>query len=142
MSKIKVSFVKYDLTKTKNRKRKDMLVDSQSEKAVITQLERIHKGEKVVTIHEIVWDENQIEATVRKEKEAIASMVYGVVNFFSETKGFGFIQPDNDDLGELFFHKTACKDGYPQEGDTVEFQVSEGPKGLCAIHVRIIESAY
>ena len=81
MSKIKVSFVKYDLIKTKNRKRKDMLVDSQSEKAVITQLERIHKGEKVAAIHEIVWDENQIEATVRKEKEAIASMVYGVVNF-------------------------------------------------------------
>jgi len=119
-----------------------MLVDSQSEKAVITQLERIHKGEKVAAIHEIVWDENQIEATVRKEKEAIASMVYGVVNFFSEVKGFGFIQPDSDELGELFFHKTACKDGYPQEGDTVEFQVSEGPKGLCAIHVRIVESDY
>lgn len=142
MLKIKVALVKYDLTKTKNRKRKDMLVDSQNEKAVITQLERIHKGEKVVTIHEIIWDEKQIEEGVRKEKSALASMSYGVVKFFNEAKGFGFIQADSDELGELFFHKTACKEGFPGEGDTVEFQVSEGPKGLSAIHVRIVESNY
>jgi hypothetical protein len=60
MKEIKVKLVKYDMTKTKNRNRKDMLVDNQSEQAVITQLERIHKGEKVITIHELVWDENQI----------------------------------------------------------------------------------
>lgn len=142
MSKVKVAFVKYDLTKTKNRKRKDMLVDSQNEKAVINQLERIHKGEKVVAIHEIIWDEKQIEETVRKEKKEIASMVYGVVNFFNETKGFGFIQADSDEIGEIFFHKSACKEGYPSEGDTVEFQVSEGPKGLIAIHVKIVESNF
>ena len=60
MKEIKVKLVKYDMTKTKNRNRKDMLVDNQSEQAGITQLERIHKGEKVITIHELVWDENQI----------------------------------------------------------------------------------
>lgn len=140
MKKVKVSFVKYDMTKTKNRKRKDMLVDSQSEKSVVTQLERIHKGEKVVKIYEIIWDEAQIEETIRQEKRELSSMVYGVVNFFDEVKGFGFIQADDEALGELFFHKTACPDGYPQEGDTVEFQLSEGPKGLCAIRVKVIES--
>ena len=142
MTKIKVSFVKYDLTKTKNRKRKDMLVDAQNEKAVITQLERIHKDEKVTSIHEIIWDEAQIEESVRREKSQIASMVYGVVNFFDATKGFGFIQADDEHLGELFFHKTACKEGLPSEGDTVEFQVTEGPKGLSAIHVKVIETEY
>ena len=140
MKKVKVSFVKYDMTKTKNRKRKDMLVDSQSEKSVVTQLEKIHKGEKVVKIYEIIWDEAQIEETIRQEKRELSSMVYGVVNFFDEVKGFGFIQADDEALGELFFHKTACLDGYPQQGDTVEFQLSEGPKGLCAIRVKIIET--
>ena len=93
MKKVKVSLVKYDMTKTKNRKRKDMLVDSQSEKSVVTQLEKIHKGEKVVKIYEIIWDEAQIEETIRQEKKELSSMVYGVVNFFDEVKGFGFI-PD------------------------------------------------
>lgn len=65
MKKVKVTLVKYDLTKTKNRNRKDMLVDNQSESAVIAQLERIHKGEEVLRIHEIVWDENQIKEVVR-----------------------------------------------------------------------------
>lgn len=138
--KFKVSFVKYDLTKTRNRKRKDMLVDSQTESSVIKQLEKIHKGEKVVAIHQIIWDEKQIEEVVRQEKKEIASMVYGVVNFFNETKGFGFIQADSDEIGELFFHKTACKEGYPSEGDTVEFQVSIGPKGPIAIHVKVVET--
>ncbi len=140
MKKVKVAFVKYDMTKTKKRSRKDMLVDSQSEKSVITQLERIHKGEKVVAIHEIVWDEAQIEESIRQEKRELSSMIYGLVNFFDEVKGFGFIQADDEALGEIFFHKTACSEGYPQQDDTVEFQLSEGPKGLCAIRVKVIES--
>ena len=48
MNKVRVQLVKYDMTKTKNRNRKDLLVDGQTESAVIAQLERIHKGEKVV----------------------------------------------------------------------------------------------
>jgi hypothetical protein len=54
MRKIKVQLVKYDMTKTKNRNRKDMLVEYRSEDAVIAQLERIHKGELVTKIHEII----------------------------------------------------------------------------------------
>ena len=130
------------MTKTKNRKRKDMLVDAQNEQAVITQLERIHKGEKVVKIHEIVWDEKQIEEVVQLQKKEIIDRVYGIVKYFNQAQGFGFIKPD-EELGEdLFFHKTACVDGIPDEGSTVEFLVSEGPKGLCAVKVRMIEDEY
>lgn len=139
MKKIKVQFVKYDMTKTKNRKRKDMLVDGQNEQAVIAQLERIHKGEKVVAIHEIVWDEESVEEVVKHQKKELISRVYGVVKHFNQTKGFGFIKPD-EDMEDLFFHISACPDGTPRDGDTVEFQVSEGPKGLCAIHVKIVET--
>jgi CspA family cold shock protein len=140
MSKFKVQFVKYDMTKTKNRNRKDMLVDSKSERGVRTQLEKIHKGEQVVAIHEIIWDENQIEAVTQKEDNE--EFYTGTVKFFEVVKGFGFIQAD-EDMDDLFFHKTACvQDVVPRDKDRVEFKISEGPKGLAAISVRIIETDY
>lgn len=141
MHKFKVQLVKYDMTKTKNRNRKDMLVDFQTEGSVVTQLERIHKGEKVVKIHEIIWDEKQIKEVVRKNKMDKEEVFFGRVKFFDPEKGFGFIQPD-DEMEDLFFHKTACLDNeVPNDKDHVEFRVSEGPKGLTATHVRIMEES-
>lgn len=139
MKRVKVQFVKYDMTKTKNRNRKDMLVDNQSEEAVIAQLERIHKGEKVVKILELTWDEKQIKEVNRMEKIDQRLTFVGVVKFFDVEKGFGFIQPD-EEMEDLFFHKSACTDGVPFERDRVEFKISEGPKGMAAIHVRVVES--
>lgn len=138
MKKVKVQFVKYDMTKTQNRKRKDMLVDFHDEEAVIAQLERIHKGEQVVKIHELVWDEKQIKEVARQAKIDERSLFTGVVKFFDTEKGFGFIAPD-EEMEDLFFHKSACKDGVPFEKDRVEFKISEGPKGLSAIHVKTID---
>jgi CspA family cold shock protein len=138
MSKVRVQFVKYDMTKTKNRNRKDMLVDGQSESAVIAQLERIHKGEEVVKIHEIVWDEKQIKETVRQASIDQRHTFYGKIKFFDIEKGFGFILPD-EDMEDLFFHLSAFSGGAPFEKDRVEFKISEGPKGLCAIQVKVVE---
>jgi CspA family cold shock protein len=130
MRKIKVQLVKYDMTKTKNRNRKDMLVDYRSEDAVIAQLERIHKGESVIKIHEIIWSESATNEVSR-------DIFYGTVKFFEKEKGFGFIRPD-EDLDDLFFHGSACPEGIPGDRDRVEFEISEGPKGLSAIRVRLI----
>lgn len=138
MKQVRVQFVKYDMSKTKNRNRKDMLVDNQSENAVIAQLERIHKGEKVVTIHELIWDEKQIKETVRLDLKDQRHTFYGKVKFFDIEKGFGFILPD-EDMEDLFFHLSSFSGGVPFENDRVEFKIGEGPKGPCAIHVKILE---
>lgn len=130
MRRIKVDLVKYDMTKTKNRKRKDMLVDNRSEEAVITQLERIHKGEKVIKIHEVIWGNDPIE-----DADLILT---GTVKFYNAEKAFGFIQPD-EEMDDLFFHKTACVEEIPADGERVEFNLSQGPKGPAAIKVRVID---
>jgi CspA family cold shock protein len=61
----------------------------------------------------------------------------GTVKWFNSEKGFGFIsQADGDDV---FVHHTAIQmTGYRalSEGQAVEFEVEQGPKGLMAKDVR------
>nr|BDT27465.1 cold shock domain-containing protein [Bacteriovorax sp. HI3] len=137
MKKVRVQLVRYDMTKTQKRNRKDMLVDEQTEDAVIAQLEKIHKGEEVVKIHEIIWDDKQIKEVNRQNKIEQRHMFTGQVKFLDLEKGFGFIRPD-EDMDDLFFHKSACEDGVPYDGDRVIFKISKRPKGLSAIHVKIL----
>lgn len=130
MTKIKVDLVKYDTLKTSKRKRENLLVDSKSEQAVISKLEKIHKGDKVKEIHEIVWG-----AEIREDHGEVLT---GTVKFFSEEKGYGFIKPDVD-MKDLFFHATALNGQNVYDKERVEFVASEGPKGLVAIHIKILE---
>ncbi len=64
-------------------------------------------------------------------------MSTGKVKFFNESKGFGFITPD-DGGKDLFVHTTAVEQGQLNEGDTVEFEIGEGQKGPCAVKVKKI----
>jgi CspA family cold shock protein len=61
-------------------------------------------------------------------------MATGTVKFFNETKGFGFITPDEGGK-DVFAHKTGLKEPI-REGDKVSYDVEESPKGLNAINVR------
>ena len=60
----------------------------------------------------------------------------GTVKWFNATKGYGFIQRESG--RDVFVHFSAIQaDGYRtlNEGDAVEFEVQQGPKGLQAANV-------
>ena len=64
-------------------------------------------------------------------------MVSGVVKWFNDAKGFGFIT--TEDGTDAFVHHSDIEgDGFKtlEEGDSVEFEVTQGPKGPKAASVR------
>jgi len=62
-------------------------------------------------------------------------MQQGKVKFFNETKGFGFITPD-DGSQDVFVHATGLIDKI-RENDRVSYEVQDGKKGLNAVDVRV-----
>lgn len=67
-------------------------------------------------------------------------MSKGTVKWFNKVKGFGFIVPD-DGGKDLFVHYSEIQSDSDQfaslkDGQAVEFEVGEGPKGPCANKVR------
>lgn len=63
-------------------------------------------------------------------------MAEGVVKWFSNEKGYGFISRDQG--GDVFVHYTGIKgDGFKTlaEGDRVKFELTRGPKGEQAVDV-------
>ena len=67
-------------------------------------------------------------------------MAQGIVKWFDESKGFGFIRAESGK--EVFVHFSAIQgEGFKtlHEGDEVEFEISQGEKGLQATNVTVVE---
>ena len=60
----------------------------------------------------------------------------GTVKFFNDSKGFGFITEEESGK-EHFVHISGLIDEV-REGDEVEFELTEGKKGMNAVNVKVI----
>jgi len=64
-------------------------------------------------------------------------MKTGKVKFFNDSKGIGFIVED-DSNQEIFVHHSGLIDKI-RENDSVEYEVTEGKKGLNAVNVKRVQ---
>ena len=67
-------------------------------------------------------------------------MEHGTVKWFNASKGYGFIKRSTGE--DVFVHYRAISGtGYRSlnDGDTVEFEVEPGPKGLQALNVSVVK---
>ena len=60
----------------------------------------------------------------------------GTVKFFNESKGYGFITPENGSK-DIFVHANGLIDDI-REGDKVTYDTEEGRKGLNAVQVQVV----
>jgi CspA family cold shock protein len=65
-------------------------------------------------------------------------MTTGTVKFYNDSKGFGFITPE-DGSKDVFVHASALPEGGSlREGDKVSFDIVDGQKGPQAANLKVI----
>jgi cold shock protein len=81
---------------------------------------------------------SEVGVHTEKRKKENARMSKGIVKWFNEKKGFGFIQQQEGP--DVFVHHTGINaKGFKSlnEGDQVSFDIQQGPKGPSAVNVSV-----
>jgi cold shock protein len=67
-------------------------------------------------------------------------MLTGTVKWFNNAKGYGFIVQDNGEKDVFVHHSAVLMEGYRSlnEGERVEYEIEQTPKGPAAVNVRKI----
>lgn len=67
-------------------------------------------------------------------------MLTGTVKWFNNAKGYGFIVQDSGDKDVFVHHSAVVMEGYRSltEGERVEYEIEQTPKGPAAVNVRKI----
>lgn len=73
----------------------------------------------------------------KREKEDVNAVRTGRVEFFDDTKGFGFIE-DINSKEKFFVHINGCNDEI-KENDKVSFELERGMKGMNAVRVSLVK---
>jgi CspA family cold shock protein len=72
----------------------------------------------------------------------VSAMTTGVVKWFNNAKGYGFVTPEDGEQ-DVFVHFSSIEmDGYKtlKEGQRVQFEINQGPKGLHATNIQNISN--
>ena len=77
----------------------------------------------------------EVSTSRRVESDDEDKIYSGIVSFFNEAKGYGFIK-DSESHESFFVHITSVEQ-VPHEGDKVKFKVEKNERGLSAIEVKI-----
>lgn len=142
------SFNKKEIAKNKRQKKKEKLQKKEERKQqspdsfedMIAYVDA--NGVITDTPPEPIQEEEKIEledieiSIPRKEDDEEAGEPTGRVDFYDETRGFGFIKEQHS-VNKYFFHKSNAEDGIT-EGHLVTFRLERGPKGMNAVDVKII----
>jgi|TARA_B100000745_G_scaffold79576_2_gene48945 CspA family cold shock protein len=82
--------------------------------------------------------QNSLRNCCTKIKEGCAAMPTGKVKWFNNAKGYGFILTEEGNNDIFAHYSTITMDGYKslKAGQQVEFEISQGPKGLHATEIK------
>ncbi|MCD6366331.1 MAG: cold shock domain-containing protein [Bacteroidales bacterium] len=146
MAKSQQSFLKKEKEKARLKKRKDKLEKKQARK---TQQEGKGQDDMIAYVDEFgnptdtppdptkkkKIDASNIEISVPKKEKIQTDIIrHGKVEFFNNSKGYGFIK-DSETQESYFVHINGCIDDIA-DGDKVNFELERGAKGMNAVKVK------
>ncbi len=145
MAKSQNSFIKHENEKKRLKKRKDKLQKKEerklnpSEGGLDSMIAYVDENGNLTDTPPDPTKKRKIDASTieigvaRREEPDVPAVRQGKVDFYDDSKGFGFIK-ENGTQEKFFVHVKALLKPI-KEGDTVSFEVERGLKGLNAVRV-------